>query len=161
VRDNIACTATAAGQAEIEAAARLANAHDFIAALPQGYDTLVGERGLTLSHGQRQRIGIARAAIRRAPILILDEPTTGLDRQSERAVLEALENLYRDRTTFFISHDLRHAAGADVILYLEGGRIVERGTHGDLLRLGGRYAALCRLQSFPSAGADRREELVR
>jgi ATP-binding cassette subfamily B protein len=135
----------------IEAVARLANAHEFILSLPQGYDTVVGERGVTLSHGQRQRIAIARAAVRQAPILILDEPMTGLDRQSERAVLKALEKLYANRTTFFISHDLRHAATADLILYLENGRIIERGTHAELLQVSGHYAALWRLQILSSS----------
>ncbi len=151
VRDNIACAVPTAAKAEIEAAARLANAHDFITALSEGYDTLVGERGVTLSHGQRQRIAIARAAIRQAPILVLDEPTTGLDKKSEHAVLGALEHLYRGRTTFLISHDLRHAASADVIVYLEAGRIVERGTHAELIQADGRYAALYRLQTLSSS----------
>jgi ATP-binding cassette subfamily B protein len=148
VRDNIACAAPGATAEDIEAAARLANAHEFILALPQGYDSIVGERGVTLSHGQRQRIAIARAAVRRAPILILDEPTTGLDKHSERQVLQALEGVYRERTTFLISHDLRHAAGADVILYLDGGAILELGTHAELLQRNGRYAALWRLQGL-------------
>ena len=146
VRDNIACVAPGASPEEIEAVARLASAHEFITALPQGYDTLVGERGVTLSHGQRQRIAIARAAIRKAPILILDEPTTGLDKHSERAVLDALEKVPA-RTTFFISHDFRQTASADLILLLHHGAIVERGTHDELLRLNGRYAVLWRLHS--------------
>src|SRR5439155_1506390 len=123
VRDNIACAAPGAASEQIFAAARLANAHEFIAALPQGYDTILGERGVTLSHGQRQRLAIARAAIRRAPILILDEPTTGLDTKNEREVLEALERLYAEQTTFLITHELSHAVGADWILHLEAGKI--------------------------------------
>jgi ATP-binding cassette subfamily B protein len=152
VRDNIAFGAPGAAAEEVEQAARLANAHEFITALPQGYETVVGERGVTLSHGQRQRIAIARAAIRRAPILILDEPTTGLDRRNEQAVLEALERLNRGRTTFLITHDLRQAAGADLILYLDGGRILERGRHDDLCRAGGRYAALHGLEGARRGG---------
>jgi ATP-binding cassette subfamily B protein len=148
IRDNIACAARGASMEEIQSAARLANAHDFILSMPHGYDTMVGERGVTLSHGQRQRIAIARAAIRKAPILILDEPMTGLDRETERAVVEALGKLYQDRTTFLISHELRHAADADLILYLENGCIVESGTHDELLQGKGRYAALWRLQMF-------------
>jgi ATP-binding cassette subfamily B protein len=146
VRDNIAFAAPGASFEEIEQAARLANAHEFITALPQGYDTIVGERGVTLSHGQRQRIAIARAAIRKAPILILDEPTTGLDKKNEQAVLEALRRLNPGPTTFLVTHDLRHVEGSDLIVYLDSGRIVERGTHDELLRTGGRYAALHRLQ---------------
>ncbi len=147
VRENIAFGAQAASFEEIVAAAKLANAHDFITALPQGYDTIVGERGATLSHGQRQRIAIARAAIRKAPILILDEPATGLDRKNEREVLNALEQLYGSRTTLLITHDPHHAATADAIFYLESGRVVERGTHAELLKLNGRYAALHRVRA--------------
>jgi ATP-binding cassette subfamily B protein len=147
VRDNIAYGAPSATTKEVEAAARLANAHEFITALPEGYDTVLGERGVTLSTGQRQRISIARAAIRRAPLLILDEPTTGLDEENERAVTDALGRLARGRTTFLITHDLQMAADADQILYLEGGRILERGTHADLIRANGRYATLFRLQA--------------
>ncbi|OLC07095.1 MAG: protein tyrosine phosphatase [Gemmatimonadetes bacterium 13_1_40CM_70_11] len=153
IRDNIAYGATGAPLEAIEAAARLANAHEFIAALPQGYETVVGERGVTLSNGQRQRIAIARAAIRRAPILILDEPTTGLDGENERAVIEALERLGEGQTTFLITHDLRLAARADLILHLEAGRVHERGTHAELLRADGRYATLSRLQAAGAGGA--------
>ena len=150
VRDNIAFAAPGARHEDIEQAARLANAHEFICALPRGYDTILGERGVTLSHGQRQRIAIARAAIRRAPVLILDEPTTGLDKKSERAVLDALKRLNVSRTTFLITHDLRHAIGADLILYVERGRIAERGAHDELLRADGRYAGLFRMHRFNS-----------
>ena len=152
IRDNIAYGAPGAPPEAIEAAARVANVHAFIEALPHGYDTVVGERGVTLSSGQRQRIAIARAAIRRAPVLIFDEPTTGLDGESERAVIEALDRLAQGWTTFLITHDLRLAARADLILYLEDGRVRERGTHGELLQADGCYASLYRVQT---ANADR------
>jgi ATP-binding cassette subfamily B protein len=142
VYDNIACGAGAATRQEVETAACLANAHDFIQALPQGYDTVLGERGLTLSGGQRQRLAIARAAIRHAPLLVLDEPATGLDRDNERAVLEALERLSQGRTTLLITHDPLLAARADLILVLESGQVHEHGSHDELLRAGGRYASL-------------------
>src|SRR5881296_4441048 len=150
IRDNIGQGAPGASHEAIEAAARLANAHGFIMAQPQGYDTVVGERGVTLSNGQRQRIAVARAAIRHAPLLILDEPTTGLDGENERAVIEALERLTEGRTTFLITHDLQLAARANLILYLEAGRVRERGTHAELLRAEGPYANLYRL---PMTGA--------
>ena len=151
VRDNIACGVAGATREEIEIAARLANAHAFIVALPQGYDTVLGERGVTLSHGQRQRIAIARSALRKSPILILDEPATGLDKENEQAVMTALERLYQGRTTFLITHDVIHAAGADLILYLEDGQIAETGTHQELLQANRRYASLYQLQNRASA----------
>lgn len=147
VWDNIAYGTTNATQAEVIAAAKLANAHDFIMNLPNGYNTILGERGVTLSGGQRQRLSIARAAIRKAPILILDEPTTGLDKANEQEVLDALERLAVGRTTFLIVHDLELAARADFVLYLEQGYLVERGTHTELMQLDDRYAALYRLQA--------------
>ncbi|RCJ23323.1 protein tyrosine phosphatase [Nostoc sp. ATCC 43529] len=142
VRDNIAYGCLGACDREIERAARLANAHDFIMALPEGYETILGERGATLSGGQRQRISIARAAIRQGAIVILDEPTTGLDNENERAVNEALDRLTHKRTTFVVSHNLRAIEEADLIFYIENGQILEQGTHKQLLRLGGRYAAM-------------------
>jgi ATP-binding cassette subfamily B protein len=152
VRENIAYGAANASPEAVETAARLANAHEFIQSLPQGYDTVLGERGLTLSGGQRQRLAIARAAIRRTPILLLDEPVTGLDRANERMVLDALGRLSEGRTTIIITHDPLLAARADLILLLEEGRVRERGSHDALIRADGRYAALYRRQhgSFPS-----------
>ncbi|MBE9068784.1 ABC transporter ATP-binding protein [Leptolyngbya cf. ectocarpi LEGE 11479] len=147
IRENIAYGIAGANHQEIEAAARLANAHEFIMALPDGYDTVVGERGSTLSGGQRQRVAIARAAIRRTPILILDEPTSGLDNASEQAVAEALRRLAQNRTTFLITHDLHLATPADRVLYMEQGQVVEQGTHIELMRKNGPYAALFRMQS--------------
>lgn len=147
IRENIAYGVAGVSDGEIEAAARLAHAHDFIQALPQGYDTLVGERGATLSGGQRQRIAIARAAIRQAPILILDEPTTGLDKVNEKAVIDALQCLSRNKTTFVITHDLDFATRADLIVYLEHGRVVEQGSHLELMHKNGRYAALYEVQA--------------
>jgi ATP-binding cassette subfamily B protein len=147
VWDNIAYGCPNSTQEEVIKAAKLANAHDFILHLPQGYDTVLGERGVTLSGGQRQRIAIARAAIRQAPILILDEPTTGLDKGNEQEVLEALHRLAQGCTTFLIVHDLELAASADFILYIEKGYLLEQGTHKQLMELNDRYATLYRLQS--------------
>ena len=147
VRENIAYGAGDVSDAEIEAAARLANAHEFIMAMPDGYDTVLGERGVTLSNGQRQRIAVARAAVRKSPILLLDEPTTGLDAENERLVLEALERLAAGRTTLHITHRVEAARRADRILVVEQGRIVEDGTHAQLVaRRDGRYTALWREQ---------------
>jgi len=147
VRENIAHGCPAATFEQITAAATLANAHEFIVSLSEGYDTVLGERGVTLSQGQRQRLAIARAAIRRAPLLILDEPVTGLDKANEKAVLDALAKLDYGCTTFMITHDLRHAVSAHRILYLHSGSIVESGTHQELLQLDGLYAAAFRLQA--------------
>jgi ATP-binding cassette, subfamily B, bacterial len=139
---NIAYGKPEASRDEIIRAARLANAHEFIERMPEGYDTMVGERGVTLSGGQRQRIAIARAIIRNSPILILDEPTSGLDTSSEKLVLEALGRLTAGKTVIVITHHLETIIKADVIFTLKDGRIVERGAHQQLLALGGLYAHL-------------------
>ncbi|HEY4942987.1 MAG TPA: ABC transporter ATP-binding protein [Rhizomicrobium sp.] len=142
VADNIALGRLDASRAEIETAARDAAAHDFITAMPQGYDTRVGEGGLKLSGGQRQRIAIARAMLRDAPILLLDEATSALDAESERQVQEALTRLMKDRTTIVIAHRLSTVLDADRIYVLDKGRVVEWGSHGKLIAQGGLYARL-------------------
>jgi ATP-binding cassette, subfamily B, bacterial len=147
VRENIAYGKLEATQEEIEAAARSANAHEFIVRLEDGYDTIIGERGDTLSGGQRQRIAIARAVIRNAPILILDEPMTGLDVESEARVQEALDRLMAGRTTFLITHDLYAVSGADLVLILKDGGIVEQGGHADLLSRSLNYRRLHKLKA--------------
>jgi ATP-binding cassette subfamily B protein len=147
VRDNIAFGTSTASTEDVVSAARMANAHDFIQQMPRQYDTVVGEHGSTLSGGQRQRIAIARAAIRKSPIIILDEPTTGLDRKNEREVTAALNRLSAGHTTLLITHDLQAAQDADLVLFLCEGRIRERGTHQSLLALGGEYAAMFNRQT--------------
>ncbi len=155
VRNNIAYGgAERFTDAQIEAAARAANAHDFIAALPEGYSTLLGERGARLSGGQRQRLAIARALLIDPPILILDEATSALDTESERLVQEAIDRLLAGRTVFVIAHRLSTIEHADLILVLERGRIVERGTHRELLGLGGVYARLHAMQFRERPRAD-------
>jgi len=142
IRDNIAFGLSDCSDEDITEAARLANAHDFIESFPDGYDTQVGERGTTLSIGQRQRISIARANLRKAPILILDEPTTGLDRESRQAVMDALASLRARQTTFLITHEIQDTIEADLILYIENGTVAERGTYEELIAAKGNYARL-------------------
>jgi ATP-binding cassette, subfamily B, bacterial len=148
VRDNIAFGKPGATQAEIEAAARAANAHDFVQALAQGYDTLVGERGCKLSGGERQRLAIARALLKDAPILILDEATSALDAENEDLIQEALARLVRGRTTFMIAHRLSTIVAADRIVVFRDGTIAEIGNHAELLRANGYYASLVRRQAL-------------
>jgi ATP-binding cassette subfamily B protein len=144
VRDNIAYGAVDREEpptaAEIELAAQAARAHEFILELLNGYDTIVGERGATLSGGQRQRIAIARSLLRRAPVLLLDEPMTGLDPLSERDVLDAFENLAAGRTTIVVAHHMSTVLHADRIVFLRDGRVAEQGPHETLLARGGAYA---------------------
>jgi len=147
IRENIAYGRLDATPDEIVAAARMANAHDFIEQMPHGYESLVGERGLTLSGGQRQRIGIARAVVRNSPILILDEPTAALDTESEKLVMEALERLMAGRTVITIAHRLSTIRDADRIFVLKGGLVAEQGTHAELVALDGLYAELYRIQA--------------
>jgi ATP-binding cassette subfamily B protein/subfamily B ATP-binding cassette protein MsbA len=146
IRENIAYGRPDATHEEIEDAARLANAHDFILQQADGYDTIVSERGETLSGGQRQRIAIARAMVCNAPVLILDEPTSALDAWSERLTLEALERLQAGRTTFVIAHRYSTVRNADRIIVLMDGSIVEQGTHGGLMANGGYYRRLLEMQ---------------
>ncbi|MCH8187451.1 MAG: ATP-binding cassette domain-containing protein, partial [Proteobacteria bacterium] len=130
----------------IIAAARGAAAHDFITALPDGYDTIVGEHGVKLSGGQRQRISIARAMLKNAPILLLDEATSSLDSESERIVQDALATLMKGRTTLVIAHRLSTIVDADVIYFIEGGRVAEQGSHTELIAKNGAYARMYRMQ---------------
>lgn len=146
--NNIAFGVEGATLAQVEEAARIANAHDFIMASEEGYDTNIGDRGGKLSGGQRQRISIARAILKNPPILILDEATSALDTESERLVQEALENLMRNRTTIVIAHRLSTIRNADEICVMHEGEIVERGRHEELIALNGYYKRLCDMQSF-------------
>jgi subfamily B ATP-binding cassette protein MsbA len=146
VWENIAYGRPEAKRDEIIEAAKLANAHEFIEQMPEGYDTMVGERGVTLSGGQRQRMAIARAVIRNAPILVLDEPTTGLDAASEQTVFEALNHLMEGKTSIVIAHHLATVRRADVIFVVKDNALVERGTHEELLAAGGIYSELHEIQ---------------
>jgi subfamily B ATP-binding cassette protein MsbA len=151
IRANIAYAKDDATDAEIEAAARQAAAHDFISALPNGYLTSVGEAGGRLSGGQRQRVAIARAFLKDAPILLLDEATSALDTESEAQVQAALERLMAGRTTIIIAHRLSTVRGADRIYVLSGGQVVEEGDHGQLMGRGGLYARLAGAQNLDLA----------
>jgi len=146
IRENIQYGDREADEAAIRHAAQLANAESFILAFEEGYDTEVGERGVGLSGGQIQRIAIARAFLKNPPILIMDEPTSNLDATSEALVMEALDRLSEGRTTFIIAHRLSLARDADQIIVLEGGEVIETGTHRELLRRGGRYSELWQRQ---------------
>jgi len=156
VRDNIAYGRPSATDEEIAAAAKLANADEFIAKMPDGYNTMVGERGLTLSGGQRQRLGIARAIIRNAPILILDEPTAALDTEAEKLVMEALGRLMKGRTVLTIAHRLSTIRDAHKIIVLKDGVVAEEGTHDELVARNGVYAELYRVQVGSSAAPNAR-----
>ncbi len=146
VRENIAIANSDVSDAEVEAAARTASAHDFIAALPDGYDTLLGERGANLSRGQVQRLAIARATIQSLPIFLVDEPTTGLDEQNERMVVEGILRASTGRTTLIVTHQLELATHADKVLVLHRGVIAETGSHEELMGQGGIYATMYRNQ---------------
>ena len=151
IADNIRFGRPNASMEEVRQAAGLAHVDEFVARLPDGFDTLVGERGVTLSGGQRQRIALARAILKDAPILLLDEATSALDAESERAVQEALQRLKHQRTMLVVAHRLATVRSADRIVVLEAGEIVAQGTHEALMRGGGLYARLAELQ-FSEAG---------
>jgi ABC-type multidrug transport system fused ATPase/permease subunit len=156
IRANIAYGRADVPAEEVERAARVAQAHEFISQLPRGYDTLVGERGASLSGGQRQRIAIARAVLKNAPILVLDEATSALDAESEREVQRALDALMaegtgRERTTLVIAHRLSTIRNADRIAVLVDGRVVELGRHDELVGAGGEYARLWRIYEGEAA----------
>jgi ATP-binding cassette, subfamily B, bacterial HlyB/CyaB len=146
IRENIALADPMMPMERVFAAAELAGAHDFILALPEGYDTVVGERGASLSGGQRQRVAVARALVGDPRILIFDEATSALDYESERAIQQNMQQIAAGRTVFVIAHRLSTVRSADRIITLEGGRVVEDGTHDDLILSNGRYAKLHMLQ---------------
>jgi len=146
--NNITFGVESATEEQVMTAAKIANAHDFITATENGYQTNIGDRGGRLSGGQRQRISIARAILKNPPILILDEATSALDTESELLVQSALDNLMKNRTSIVVAHRLSTIRNADEICVVNDGEIVERGSHDELLKLGGHYARLCEVQSF-------------
>jgi ATP-binding cassette subfamily B protein len=154
IGNNIAYARMDSSSAEVEAAARAALLHGLIDSLPEGYATPVGERGVKFSGGERQRIGIARAILKNPPILIFDEATSALDSVSEDAITRELDRLAHDRTTLIIAHRLSTIVNADAIIVMDSGRIVERGTHAELLRRGGAYARLWLLQQRMAHGEE-------
>jgi ATP-binding cassette subfamily B protein len=160
IRENLRFACPQASDREIEQAARAAQIHELISSLPDGYDTPVGERGYRFSGGEKQRMAIARTILRNPPVLILDEATSSLDNETERAVQQALDELARGRTTIAIAHRLSTVRDADQILVLDAGRIVERGTHDELVRLGGRYAALTSVSDAGAGGAADAEQPI-
>ena len=153
-RENILFGRPDATDAEIEAAAKAAAAHEFLSKLPDGYETYVGERGVMLSGGQKQRIALARAILRDAPVLLLDEATSALDAESEQAVQEAVERLSEGRTTLVVAHRLATVKKADRIIVVDAGRIVAPGAHATLVAQGGLYARLARLQFTDGLAAE-------
>ena len=160
IAENIGYARPTASRGEIEAAARAANIHKDIEAMPQGYDTPIGERGLRLSGGQKQRVAIARAILRRSPIIVLDEATASVDVQTERQIQQAIAGLAGERTIIAIAHRLSTIRNADQILVIEEGRVVERGTHDELVALGGSYARMNEIQSAPSESDDPAREIA-
>jgi ATP-binding cassette, subfamily B, bacterial len=160
IRANLLYARPNATPAELEAACRAANIHQFIVGLPEGYDTIVGERGYRLSGGEKQRLAIARVLLKDPRILVLDEATSHLDSQSEALIQAALERAMQGRTSLVIAHRLSTILAADVILVVDGGRLVERGTHAELLAQGGLYAKLFETQFRPAALAGRQVPLT-
>jgi ATP-binding cassette subfamily B protein len=154
LRNNLLYARSQATDAEVEAACRAANIHDFIAGLPDGYETLVGERGYRLSGGEKQRVAIARVILKDPRVLILDEATSHLDSQSEALIQQAMELVMRGRTSLVIAHRLSTVIGADLILVMDGGRLVEQGRHDELLALRGLYARLYATQFNPQGARE-------